>query len=106
VPTIYRGSYVAPGRGGNGRKWADLPTREIPEGNQEGLKIRSHGRGGFDWKVLNERKIRILRAIWHDAHAGDSCRYSVPAELLGWSDKTWNHRSWQVGDMVASAAIR
>ena len=55
VPTIAVGVYVAPGRGGNWPKMADLQRENFPKALRKGVKIAlGTDAGGFDWKKLNE----------------------------------------------------
>src|ERR1700674_1101949 len=57
VPTITVGMYVAPGRGGNWPKMADLQRENFPKAIKKGVKIAlGTDAGGFDWKVLNKAK--------------------------------------------------
>ena len=103
VPTITVGMYVAPGRGGNWPKMADLQRENFPKAIKKGVKIAlGTDAGGFDWKVLNQAKefeyyvqygMTPLQAI----RAGTS----VPAELLGWGDKVGTIEAGKWADIVA-----
>src|SRR6195256_1368022 len=103
VPTITVGMYVAPGRGGNWPKMADLQRENFPKAIKKGVKIAlGTDAGGFDWKVLNQAKefeyyvqygMTPLQAI----RAGTS----VPAELLGWADKAGTIEAGKWADIVA-----
>src|SRR6266481_415419 len=103
VPTITVGMYVAPGRGGNGPKMADLQRENFPKAIKKGVKIAlGTDAGGFDWKVLNQARefeyyvqygMTPLQAI----RAGTS----VPAELLGWGDKVGTIEAGKWADIVA-----
>src|SRR6202790_4086438 len=103
VPTITVGMYVAPGRGGNWPKMAELQRENFPKAIKKGVKIAlGTDAGGFDWKVLNQAKefeyyvqygMTPLQAI----RAGTS----VPAELLGWGDKAGTIEAGKWADMVA-----
>src|ERR1700719_2274049 len=103
VPTITVGMYVAPGRGGNWQKMADLQRENFAKAVKKGVKIAlGTDAGGFDWKALNEAKefeyyvqygMTPLQAI----RAGTS----VPAELLGWGDKVGTIEAGKWADIVA-----
>src|SRR2546425_434658 len=103
VPTITVGMYVAPGRGGNWPKMAELQRENFPKAIKKGVKIAlGTDAGGFDWKVLNQAKefeyyvqygMTPLQAI----RAGTS----VPAELLGWGDKAGTIEAGKWADIVA-----
>ncbi len=103
VPTITVGMYVAPGRGGNWPKMADLQRANFPKAIKKGVKIAlGTDAGGFDWKALNQAKefeyyvlygMTPLQAI----RAGTS----VPAELLGWGDKLGTIEAGKWADIVA-----
>src|ERR1700681_4730 len=103
VPTITVGMYVAPGRGGNWPKMAELQRENFPKAIKKGVKIAlGTDAGGFDWKVLNQAKefeyyvqygMTPLQAI----RAGTS----VPAELLGWGDKVGTIEAGKWADIVA-----
>jgi len=103
VPTITVGVYVAPGRGGNWPRMADLQRENFPKALKKGVKIAlGTDAGGFDWKKLNEAKefeyyvqygMRPMQAI----RAGTS----MPAELLGWSDRVGTIEAGKWADIVA-----
>jgi imidazolonepropionase-like amidohydrolase len=103
VPTITVGMYVAPGRGGNWPKMADLQRENFPKAIKKGVKIAlGTDAGGFDWKKLNQAKefeyyvqygMTPIQAI----RAGTS----VPAELLGWGDKVGTIEAGKWADIVA-----
>ena len=103
VPTVTVGMYVAPGRGGNWPKMAELQRENFPKAIKKGVKIAlGTDAGGFDWKVLNQAKefeyyvqygMTPLQAI----RAGTS----VPAELLGWGDKAGTIEAGKWADIVA-----
>jgi imidazolonepropionase-like amidohydrolase len=103
VPTITVGMYVAPGRGGNWPKMADLQRENFPKAIKKGVKIAlGTDAGGFDWKKLNQAKefeyyvqygMTPIQAI----RAGTS----VPAELLGWGDKVGTIEAGRWADIVA-----
>src|SRR6202140_4796180 len=103
VPTITVGMYVAPGRGGNWPKMAELQRENFPKAIKKGVKIAlGTDAGGFDWKVLNEAKefeyyVQYGMTPMQAIRAGTS----VPAELLGWSDKLGTIEAGKWADMVA-----
>ena len=103
VPTIAVGVYVAPGRGGNWPKMADLQRENFPKAIKKGVKIAlGTDAGGFDWKVLNEAKefeyyVQYGMTPMQAIRAGTS----VAAELLGWSDKLGTVEAGKWADLVA-----
>src|SRR5580693_882190 len=103
VPTITVGMYVAPGRGGNWPKMAELQRENFPKALKKGVKIAlGTDAGGFDWKVLNEAKefeyyVQCGMTPMQAIRAGTS----VPAELLGWSDKLGTVEAGKWADIVA-----
>jgi imidazolonepropionase-like amidohydrolase len=103
VPTITVGMYVAPGRGGNWQKMADLQRENFAKALKKGVKIAlGTDAGGFDWKALNEAKefeyyVQYGMTPMQAIRAGTS----VPAELLGWSDKLGTIEAGKWADIVA-----
>jgi len=103
VPTITVGVYVAPGRGGNWQRMADLQRENFPKAIKKGVKIAlGTDAGGFDWKKLNEAKefeyyVQYGMTPMQAIRAGTS----VPAELLGWSDKAGTIEAGKWADIVA-----
>jgi imidazolonepropionase-like amidohydrolase len=103
VPTIAVGVYVAPGRGGNWQKMADLQRENFTKSIKKGVKIAvGKDAGGFDWKQLNEAKefeyyVQYGMTPMQAIRAGTS----VAAELLGWSDKTGTIEAGKWADIVA-----
>jgi imidazolonepropionase-like amidohydrolase len=103
VPTITVGVYVAPGRGGNWPKMADLQRENFPKAIKKGVQIAlGTDAGGFDWKQLNEAKefeyyVQYGMTPMQAIRAGTS----VPAELLGWGDKTGAIEAGKWADLVA-----
>jgi imidazolonepropionase-like amidohydrolase len=103
VPTITVGVYVAPGRGGNWPKMADLQHENFPKAIKKGVKIAlGTDAGGFDWKLLNEAKefeyyVQYGMTPMQAIRAGTS----VPAGLLGWSDKVGTVEAGKWADIVA-----
>ena len=102
VPTITVGMYVAPGRGGNWQRMADLQRENFPKAIKKGVKIAlGTDAGGFDWKKLNEAKefeyyVQYGMTPMQAIRAGTS----VPAELLGWSDKVGTIEAGKWADIV------
>jgi imidazolonepropionase-like amidohydrolase len=103
VPTIAVGVYVAPGRGGNWQKMADLQRENFPKAIKKGVKIAlGTDAGGFDWKLTNEAKefeyyVQYGMTPMQAIRAGTS----VPAELLGWGDKLGTIEAGKWADLVA-----
>jgi imidazolonepropionase-like amidohydrolase len=103
VPTITVGVYVAPGRAGNWPKMAELQRENFSKAIKKGVKIAlGTDAGGFDWKVLNEAKefeyyVQYGMTAMQAIRAGTS----VPAELLGWSDKLGTIEAGKWADIVA-----
>jgi len=103
VPTITVGAYVAPGRGGNWTKMVDLEKTAFQKALKKGVKIAlGTDAGGFDWKVLNEAKefeyyVQYGMTPMQAIRAGTS----VPAELLGWSDKVGTIEAGKWADITA-----
>jgi len=103
VPTITVGMYVAPGRGGNWQKMADLQRENFPKAIKKGVKIAlGTDAGGFDWKQLNQAKefeyyVQYGMTPMQAIRAGTS----IPAELLGWSDKVGTIEAGKWADLVA-----
>lgn len=103
VPTITVGVYVAPGRGGNWPKMADLQRENFPKAIKKGVKIAlGTDAGGFDWKQLNQARefgyyVQYGMTPMQAIRAGTA----VPAELLGWSDKLGTIEAGKWADIVA-----
>jgi imidazolonepropionase-like amidohydrolase len=103
VPTITVGMYVAPGRGGDWQKMADLQRENFPKAIKKGVKIAvGTDAGGFDWKKLNQAKefeyyVQYGMTPMQAIRAGTS----VPAELLGWGDKVGTIEAGKWADIVA-----
>jgi imidazolonepropionase-like amidohydrolase len=105
VPTITVGVYVAPGRGGNWQRMADLQRENFPKALKKGVKIAlGTDAGGFDWKKLNEAKefeyyVQYGMTPMQAIRSGTS----MTAELLGWSDKVGTIEVGKWADIVAVA---
>lgn len=103
VPTLTVGLYVAPGRGGNWQKMADLQRENFAKAVKKGVRVAlGTDAGGFDWKKVNQAKefeyyvqygMTPLQAI----RTGTS----VAAELLGWGDKAGTIEAGKWADLVA-----
>ena len=107
VPTLTVGLYVAPGRGGNWQKMADLQRENFGKAMKKGVKIAlGTDAGGFDWKKVNQAK-EFEYYVQYGMTPMQSIRTgtSVAAELLGWSDKTGTIEAGKWADLVASAVI-
>jgi len=103
VPTLTVGLYVAPGRGGNWQKMADLQKENFAKALKKGVKIAlGTDAGGFDWKKVNQAKefeyyVQYVMTPMQSIHTGTS----VAAELLGWSDKAGTVEAGKWADLVA-----
>ncbi|HLZ50056.1 MAG TPA: amidohydrolase family protein [Candidatus Acidoferrum sp.] len=103
VPTITVGAYVAPGRGGNWVKMVDLEKTAFQKALKKNVKIAlGTDAGGFDWKELNEAEEFVYYANYgmtpmQAIRAGTT----VPAELLGWSDRAGAIEAGKWADIVA-----
>jgi imidazolonepropionase-like amidohydrolase len=103
VPTITVGVYVAPGRGGNWQKMADLQRENFAKAVNKGVKIAlGTDAGGFDWKALNEAKefeyyVQYGMTPMQAIRSGTA----TAAELLGWTDKLGTIESGKWADIVA-----
>ncbi len=103
VPTLTVGLYVAPGRGGNWQKMADLQRENFGKAMKKGLKIAlGTDAGGFDWKKVNQAKefeyyVQYGMTPMQAIHTGTS----VAAELLGWGDKAGTVEAGKWADLVA-----
>ncbi|HKV64188.1 MAG TPA: amidohydrolase family protein [Candidatus Acidoferrum sp.] len=103
VPTIAVGMYVAPGRGGNWQKMADLQRENFAKAVKKGVKIAlGTDAGGFDWKALNEAK-EFEYYVQYGMTPMQAIRTgtSVAAELLGWEDKLGTIEAGKWADLVA-----
>jgi imidazolonepropionase-like amidohydrolase len=103
VPTITVGAYVAPGRGGNWPKMADLERDNFGKALKRGVKIAlGTDAGGFDWKVLNQAK-EFEYCVQYGMTPMQAVRSgtSIAAELLGWSDKVGTIEAGKWADIVA-----
>jgi imidazolonepropionase-like amidohydrolase len=103
VPTITVGMYVAPGRGGNWQKMADLQRENFAKAVKKGVKIAlGTDAGGFDWKALNEAK-EFEYYVQYGMTPMQAIRTgtSTAAELLGWSDKLGTIEAGKWADIVA-----
>ena len=103
VPTLTVGLYVAPGRGGNWQKMADLQRENFAKALKKGVKIAlGTDAGGFDWKKVNEAK-EFEYYVQYGMTPMQSIRTgtSVAAELLGWGDKTGTIEAGKWADLVA-----
>lgn len=105
VPTITVGVYVAPGRGGNWPKMAELQRENFPKAVKKGVKIAmGTDVGGFDWKALNQAK-EFTYYVQYGMTPMQAIRTgtTVSAELLGWSDKVGTIEPGKWADIVAVA---
>jgi imidazolonepropionase-like amidohydrolase len=103
VPTLTVGLYVAPGRGGNWQKMADLQKENFAKALKKGVKVAlGTDAGGFDWKKVNQAK-EFEYYVQYGMTPMQSIRTgtSVAAELLGWSDKAGTVEAGKWADLVA-----
>jgi len=97
------GMYVAPGRGGNWQKMADLQRENFAKAVKKGVRIAlGTDAGGFDWKALNEAK-EFEYYVQYGMTPMQAIRTgtSSAAELLGWSDKLGTIEAGKWADIVA-----
>jgi imidazolonepropionase-like amidohydrolase len=103
VPTITVGAYVAPGRGGNWTKMVDLEKAAFQKALRKGVRIAlGTDAGGFDWKELNEAE-EFVYYVKYGMTPMQAIRSgtTVPAELLGWRDKSGTVEPGKWADIVA-----
>jgi imidazolonepropionase-like amidohydrolase len=103
VPTLTVGLYVAPGRGGNWQKMADLQKENFGKALKKGVKIAlGTDAGGFDWTKVNQAK-EFEYYVQYGMTPMQSIRTgtAVAAELLGWGDKTGTVEAGKWADLVA-----
>ena len=103
VPTLTVGLYVAPGRGGNWQKMADLQRENFGKALKKGVKIAlGTDAGGFDWKKVNQAK-EFEYYVQYGMTPIEAIRTgtSTAAALLGWSDKTGTIEAGKWADLVA-----
>jgi imidazolonepropionase-like amidohydrolase len=103
VPTVTVGAYVAPGRGGNWIKMVDTEKFAFQKALKKNVKIAlGTDAGGFDWKELNEAK-EFEYYVLYGMTPMQAIRSgtTVPAELLGWSDRVGAIEAGKWADLVA-----
>ena len=103
VPTLTVGLYVAPGRGGNWQKMAELQRENFGKAIKKGVKIAlGTDAGGFDWKKVNQAK-EFEYYVQYGMTPMQAIRTgtAVAAELLGWSDKAGTIEAGKWADIVA-----
>lgn len=103
VPTLTVGLYVAPGRGGNWQKMADLQRENFAKAVKKGVKIAlGTDAGGFDWKKVNQAK-EFEYYVQYGMTPMQSIRTgtAVAAELLGWADTLGTIETGKWADVVA-----
>lgn len=103
VPTLTVGLYVAPGRGGNWQKMADLQRENFAKAMKKGVKIAlGTDAGGFDWKKVNQAK-EFEYYVQYGMTPMQAIRTgtSVAAELLGWSENAGTVEAGKWADLVA-----
>ena len=103
VPTLTVGLYVAPGRGGNWQKMADLQRENFSKAMKKGVKIAlGTDAGGFDWQKVNQAK-EFEYYVQYGMTPMEALRTgtAVAAELLGWADKAGTVEARKWADLVA-----
>jgi len=103
VPTLTVGLYVAPGRGGNWQKMADLQRENFPKAIKKGVKIAlGTDAGGFDWTKVNQAK-EFEYYVQYGMSPAQAIRTgtSVAAELLGWGENAGTLEAGKWADLVA-----
>src|ERR1700682_1180759 len=103
APTITVGVYVAPGRGGNWIKMAELEKTAFQKALKKGVKIAfGTDVGGFDWKQLSQAK-EFEYYVQYGMTPMQAIRSAtaVAADLLGWSDKLGTIQPGKCADIVA-----
>jgi imidazolonepropionase-like amidohydrolase len=105
VPTLTVGLYVAPGRGGNWQRMADLQRENFAKALKQGVKIAmGTDAGGFDWLTVNQTK-EFEYYVQYGMTPIQSIRTgtAVAADLLGWSDKLGSIEPGKWADIIAVA---
>jgi len=105
VPTLTVGLYVAPGRGGNWQRMADLQRENFAKALKKGVKIAmGTDAGGFDWLTVNQTK-EFEYYVQYGMTPIQSIRTgtAVAADLLGWSDKLGSIEPGKWADIIAVA---
>jgi imidazolonepropionase-like amidohydrolase len=103
VPTLTVGLYVAPGRGGNWQRMADLQRENFAKALKKGVKIAmGTDAGGFDWLKVNQMK-EFEYYVQYGMTPMQSIRTgtTVAAGLLGWSDKMGSIEAGKWADIIA-----
>ena len=103
VPTLTVGLYVAPGRGGNWQKMADLQRENFSKALRKGVKIAlGTDAGGFDWQKVNQAKeLAYYVEYGMTPMQANRTGTTVASELLGWADKTGMVEAGKWADLVA-----
>ena len=102
VPTLTVGLYVAPGRGANWQKMADLQRENFGKALKKGVKIAlGTDAGGFDWKKVNQAK-EFEYYVQYGMTPIEALRTgtSTAAELLGWGDRAGTIEAGKWADLV------
>jgi imidazolonepropionase-like amidohydrolase len=103
VPTVTVGVYVAPGRGGNWQRMANLERDNFAKALKKGVKIAlGTDAGGFDWKKLNQaEEFKYYMEYGMTPMQAIRSGTSVTAELLGWGEKVGTIEPGKWADLVA-----
>jgi imidazolonepropionase-like amidohydrolase len=102
-PTLTVGLYVAPGRGGNWPKMAELQKEYFAKALKKGVRIvAGTDAGGFDWKAVNQAK-EFEYYVQYGMTPLQAIRSGtvVTASLLGWSDKAGTVEAGKWADLIA-----
>jgi imidazolonepropionase-like amidohydrolase len=103
VPTVTVGLYVAPGRGGNWQRMANLERENFGKALKKGVKVAlGTDAGGFDWRKVNQA-VEFKYYVDYGMTPMQAIRSgtSVAAELLGWGDKAGTIEAGKWADLVA-----
>jgi imidazolonepropionase-like amidohydrolase len=103
VPTLTVGLYVAPGRGGNWQKMADLQRENFSKAIKKGVKIAlGTDAGGFDWTKVNQAK-EFEYYVQYGMSPVQAIRTgtSTAAGLLGWEENAGTIEAGKWADLVA-----
>jgi imidazolonepropionase-like amidohydrolase len=103
VPTVTVGVYVAPGRGGNWQRMADLERENFGKALKKGVKIAlGTDAGGFDWRKVNQA-VEFKYYVDYGMTPMQAIRAgtAVTAELLGWGEKAGTIEAGKWADLVA-----
>jgi imidazolonepropionase-like amidohydrolase len=103
IPTITVAVYVAPGRGGDFVKLVDIEKAAFQKALNKGVKIAiGTDAGGFDWTALHEaEEFKYFVDYGMTPMQAIRSGTSIPAQLLGWSEKIGTIETGKWADLVA-----